>query len=391
MSQKGGTALFLLLCLAGCAPIVSTPQASSNQTEQTILLGGSKNTRYLLYLPQEYERGGEPWPLILFLHGGGEAGGDLSLVKREGLPRLLEQGKHLPFVVVSPQSARKAWSIPDLILFLDEIKRTHRVDRERIYATGLSTGAYASWLLAIHHPDRIAAIAPVTTHKKPPDICKMKSVPAWAFHNAGDGRAPPSVTRKIVEALEACGGEVKLTIYPRKGHDAWSETYGRPDLYEWFLKHHREDRARHGPAVTSRSRDPVLARRIAQHVNEFSNDADFVFRRFAEHDWGESGVERLEGDGRVLPGAVFGQGSLAAVALDGVAASRFGVVNVGVLGEDDLALAGAFDRAREEAIGAVRNPWLHGFADDLRDEHARPELSHRIRFYPLLRMHRLRT
>lgn len=61
--------------------------------------------RYLLFLPRGY--GEDPrrrWPLILFLHGAGERGGDLTLVKRTGLPRLLdERPGDFPFIVVSPQ------------------------------------------------------------------------------------------------------------------------------------------------------------------------------------------------------------------------------------------------------------------------------------------------
>lgn len=202
-------------------------------------LGGSRKIRYLLYLPDKYAGSAEPWPLILFLHGGGEAGEDIRLVKREGLPRLLDHWKYFPFVVVSPHSLRKAWSIPDLLLFLDRIERLYRVDRQRIYATGLSTGALAAWRLAIASPERIAAIAPVTLHRMPEGLCKMRSVPVWAFHNARDRRAPVRVTRKTAETLRACGGDVRLTIYPVDGHDAWSQTYNRSDLYDWFLKHRR--------------------------------------------------------------------------------------------------------------------------------------------------------
>ncbi len=31
--------------------------------------------------------------------------------------------------------------------------------------------------------------------------------------------------------------EVKLTIYPDAGRDAWTQTYDDPELYTWFLKH----------------------------------------------------------------------------------------------------------------------------------------------------------
>jgi len=45
--------------------------------------------------------------------------------------------------------------------------------------------------------------------------------------------------KKMADALKACGGDVQLTLYPVEGHDAWSQTYNRSDLYEWFLKHRR--------------------------------------------------------------------------------------------------------------------------------------------------------
>jgi predicted peptidase len=202
-------------------------------------LPGVRRMRYLLYLPEGYAAA-EPWPLILFLHGGGEAGENLDMVRREGLPRLLERWGRFPFVVVSPLSPRKAWSVPDLLLVLDGVERSHSVDPARVYVTGLSTGALAAWELAIAAPDRVAAIAPVTTHRVPEGLCAARSVPVWAFHNARDARAPVRVTKKAVEAFRACGGDARLTVYPEDGHDAWTRTYGRADLYEWFLTHRRE-------------------------------------------------------------------------------------------------------------------------------------------------------
>jgi predicted peptidase len=207
-------------------------------------LPGDRNIRYLLYRPDYYADTRDAWPLILFLHGGGEAGTKLGMVRREGLPRVLESRRRFPFVVVSPLSSRKAWSIPDLLDFLDGVERAHRVDLTRVYVTGLSTGGLAALKLAIAAPDRIAAVAPVTLHRIPEGLCRMKSVPVWAFHNARDPRAPVRVTKKAVRALRACGGDVRLTVYPAEGHDAWTRTYHRADLYEGFLMHHRESPSR---------------------------------------------------------------------------------------------------------------------------------------------------
>src|SRR4051812_6847806 len=41
-------------------------------------------SRYLLYIPEGYSPTDNRWPLVLFLHGSGERGSDLSLLARQG-------------------------------------------------------------------------------------------------------------------------------------------------------------------------------------------------------------------------------------------------------------------------------------------------------------------
>jgi predicted peptidase len=93
--------------------------------------------------------------------------------------------------------------------------------------------------LAVRHPEKIAAVATVSASEVPPDLCGMKDVAVWIFHNVGDEHVPSARAKRLARELEQCGGEVRLTIYPREGHDAWTETYRRQDLYEWFLRHRR--------------------------------------------------------------------------------------------------------------------------------------------------------
>ena len=60
--------------------------------------------KYVLYLPNEYDdRQRAKWPLILFLHGMGERGDDLELVKKHGIPKILEEREDFPCIVISPQ------------------------------------------------------------------------------------------------------------------------------------------------------------------------------------------------------------------------------------------------------------------------------------------------
>ncbi|MBI5014348.1 MAG: prolyl oligopeptidase family serine peptidase [Deltaproteobacteria bacterium] len=194
---------------------------------------------YLLYVPEEC--GGEgSWPLLLFLHGVGERGNELEKVAVHGVPKQIEEGVALPFVVVSPQCpAGRFWDNALLIRLLDEVNSSGRIDADRVYVTGLSMGGYATWSLAGEQPWRFAAAAPVCGGGDPRRVGRLRRVPVWAFHGAKDPVVPVSASRRMVEALLRCGGDARLTIYPDAGHDCWTETYANPELYEWLLAHRR--------------------------------------------------------------------------------------------------------------------------------------------------------
>ena len=108
----------------------------------------------------------------------------------------------------------------------------------------------------------------------------------------------------------------------------------------------------------------------AQHLDQFRDHLQLVFVRAGEHDRLEVRVDGLEGDLLVAPGVALYR-LLALVALDGVALSGLRVDGVAKLDQDSLALARALDRRAKEAPGAIGNSGLHGFAQNLGDEHAR--------------------
>ena len=87
--------------------------------------------------------------MLVFLHGSGERGTDLQLVKKHGPPKLIEEGKQFPSIVVSPQCPEGQWWRPvELTALLDEIVEKYKVDEDRIYVTGLSMGGFGTWSLA---------------------------------------------------------------------------------------------------------------------------------------------------------------------------------------------------------------------------------------------------
>lgn len=239
-----GSLLAIAVCFAALLPgCASSPQTTARgpgmRAESfTGTVTRTVSAQYLISLPEGYGQIDRTWPLVLFLHGAGERGSDLELVKKHGPPRLIAEGKTFPFIMVAPQCPDGQWWSDDvLIALLDKIENDYSVDRSREYVTGLSMGGFGTWRLAMLNPDRFAAILPICGGGDEKLICAIAKVPAWAFHGAKDPVVPLSESQKMVDALKACGGDPKLTVYPEAGHDSWTETYNNPDVYTWLLSH----------------------------------------------------------------------------------------------------------------------------------------------------------
>lgn len=201
--------------------------------------GDQKLYRYLLDLPTNYnDDTTKRWPLMLFLHGSGERGGDLQKVRAHGPPKLAAAGQQLPFIIVSPQCPDgESWLPVELNDVLNEVMAQYRVDPSRIYLTGLSMGGGGTWNMAMEYPDRFAAAAPIAAWGDVSDVARIQHLPVWAFHGTDDPAVPFEKGKAIVDALKAVGGDVKFTVYPGVGHDSWTASYNNPALYEWFLQH----------------------------------------------------------------------------------------------------------------------------------------------------------
>lgn len=219
--------------------------AKGGQSEQMFRKEITKQVslKYLLYLPKGYgEKKDQKWPLMLFLHGAGERGNDVNLVKKHGPPKLIDQGKEFPFIVVSPQCPTTSWwpeQIDALTALLDEVQAKYAVDLNRVYVTGLSMGGFGTWSLATRYPERFAAIAPICGGGDRFLANRLKNLPVWVFHGAKDPTVPIQASQEMVEALKKVGADVQFTVYPEAQHDSWTETYNNPKLYEWFLSHSR--------------------------------------------------------------------------------------------------------------------------------------------------------
>jgi predicted peptidase len=197
--------------------------------------------RYQIYLPNEYEtKASEKWPLVLFLHGSGERGDDLEKVKIHGPPKLAGQGKEFPFVLVSPQCPMGSrWNADELDKLVDELTKTLRIDRQRLYVTGLSMGGSGTWSLIGAQPEKYAAAMPLCGRGDLEAAEKIAKTPIWVLVGDEDRAETVQNCKDMAAALKKAGGEAKLTVYPGLGHDCWTVTYDNPEVYEWLLSHRR--------------------------------------------------------------------------------------------------------------------------------------------------------
>jgi polyhydroxybutyrate depolymerase len=171
---------------AGCGTTVQQPVSKEKQ-----FLDDSERW-FLLTTPEELDQD-TPLPLVLDFHGLAE-GADVHAL----MTKLPEYGREQGFLVVSPHGTGEPvrWAVdPDVEAnadlqytadLLDQLEAEQCIDRSRVYATGLSNGAFMSSVLGCTMADRFAAIAPVAGLIRPEGCDPSRPVPVLAFHGTAD-------------------------------------------------------------------------------------------------------------------------------------------------------------------------------------------------------------
>jgi polyhydroxybutyrate depolymerase len=145
------------------------------------------------------------WPIVLAFHGGGTSAE--VMVEFSGLN---EKSDAAGFVAVYPNGTGR---FPRALTFnggnccgramidnvddvkftralLDDLEHAVAVDRNRVFATGMSNGAIMCYLLASAMSDRIAAIAPVSGPMGTDTCSPARPVSVCHFHGTNDQFAP---------------------------------------------------------------------------------------------------------------------------------------------------------------------------------------------------------
>jgi predicted esterase len=303
--------IYLLVIALSCLS-VSSAWAQGTHTKKKSASGAY----YWEYLPPGYNPGSsQKYPIMFFLHGCGEIAfrsgsscppgttyasdpyKELDKLLSNGVPKEINNGRTMCFtvngvqecfIVISPQLNNGIpllnWDPNRLDIFIEEMKAAYpKADLNRLYVTGLSLGGIGTWQYTLVHPEKVAAIVPVSGTAGGLEFlaCSMSKVPVWAFHDDPDPIVNTGGTLTMENLINACPGKVtpKVTLarnYAASGapipvHGIWGMAYSsdpsppstatrviveRPvpvpdglNVYQWMLGFTKNGAANNAPVV----------------------------------------------------------------------------------------------------------------------------------------------
>ncbi|TJZ57377.1 hypothetical protein FCH28_08110 [Streptomyces piniterrae] len=202
--------LLLGLALTGCGTPTERPAPPSSAADSPApstapdnrhqLRVDGRTREYLLHRPAA--DGSGPRPLIIAFHGRGSTA---SYLREQS--RLDEDAKARGMLIAYPEGLGKLWGAgtratgkrpdPDLDVrfakaLIDELVRTQRADRKRVYVVGFSNGGSMALRVAAQHPELVAGAAAVSG-ELPTGAAAVKPtgpVPTMIIYGADDRVRP---------------------------------------------------------------------------------------------------------------------------------------------------------------------------------------------------------
>ncbi len=240
--------------------------AQDSLYQKKIFVRQTDTIAYRILYPKNYDRS-KSYPLVLVLHGAGERGKDneKQLVHGSKLFANEKVRKEFPSIVIFPQCKEESyWSsvkidrekLPltfdfdyireetkDLsmaIALTEQIIKSERVDKKRVYITGLSMGGMGTFEAVYRYPKLFAAAAPIcgggdAVHYNK----KAAEVPFWIFHGDSDNVVGVDYSRIMYKQIQQFSKKVKYTEYPGVMHNSWDNAFAEPEFLIWMFAHSR--------------------------------------------------------------------------------------------------------------------------------------------------------
>ena len=187
-------------------------------------------------------------PLIIFLHGNGEIGKDLSVLKTNNtMVKLLSYDTSFNkygAIIIAPQATDSSWSwawqYPRLKILADNVVAEYGINKDKISITGFSGGAIGCWRFALKYPDFISCVVPVAgyTPNYSGEGNLHKKASLWCIVGERDGYSRPNM-EALYNNFKKYDNTAKLTIVPGIGHNCYVP-YRDYNVIDWMAKQTRK-------------------------------------------------------------------------------------------------------------------------------------------------------
>jgi predicted peptidase len=210
---------------------------------------------YRALYPKNYDSA-KAYPLILFLHGGGERGSDNVAQLKWGSEMFSKFVQNHEVIILLPQCpGDDYWSsvkfdrtkgVPYQFEFnynfpetkalraCVELVRSFIKDKKalkkQIYITGMSMGGMGSFEAVYRYPKLFAAASPICGGGDANSYSKKQAkLPFFIYHGADDNVVEQKWSDQMVAKLKELNARVEYKIYPGVKHDSWNNVFAEPD------------------------------------------------------------------------------------------------------------------------------------------------------------------
>lgn len=196
------------------------------------------NMAFRLRFPNNYDTSGATqYPVIVFLHGGGEIGPitdneNQLFLGAQMFEQRIDEGIWNGFMLF-PQQTSIGWDdsyFARINNLLDTLQRYDHADPDRTIAIGLSSGGYGVISYAQTYPGRIASVvaaSPAYVSTLNHDLVNFIQVPLWISNGGIDVNPDPSQANAFVSSFVSAGGNCYHTYLADEAHTTWD--------YQWTL------------------------------------------------------------------------------------------------------------------------------------------------------------
>ena len=191
---------------------------------------------YVLRFPENFKKN-KKYPLVVFLHGGINSdprrlNGRVLTVNNFFIP------ENDQYIIASPIKLGIDWSPKKIQDVIADIESQLKIDKKRIYLTGLSMGGRGTFIVAAELPDLFAAIMPLSPHHTPYSYLNLASkvshLPIFLHHSTNDKTSKFSIAEKMSEELKKLNANIIFDV-GEFGHSGWNKIYKNPDNINWLL------------------------------------------------------------------------------------------------------------------------------------------------------------